>query len=302
MTKSSRVHDRSHFFKFTSFDTAIKIIESKSFCWSSPVCFNDPFDTQMGFTLNYDEKIFAKHLSESMLRVIYSDQPIEGKLSSKYHNFFKLFRENRDKLPKDKLASQLLTSAFISAEILTHLFDDYNKLINEHLLHSRVFCVTEQLKNVVMWSHYAEQHKGVVFKLSCNDEIDNSLLIAKKINYTNNFVAFPNSEEFACSVTGEKLLDIPRLVQEIAHTKHTDWQYEEEWRVHVPMLDDLVGTGKSFYPENPKIFEAIYLGCKIEEKKAKNIVEFARKELPNMKILQAVRSKSSYELTFESLN
>lgn len=302
MTNPARAHDKSHFFKFASIDSAIKIINSKSFIWSSPVKFNDPFDTQTGFTLDYDEVAFASMLSESILRIIYSDTPIDVDTSSLFAKLLVLTREIRHKLPREEVIKKTYFDALTSAKNLTNGVNELNIKISEHLLHSRVFCVSELVNNVVMWSHYADQHQGVAFQLGCVDALDNSLLIAKKVDYTDKFSAFPSAEEYARHLTGEKTIDMVSLIQKIAYAKHIDWAYEKEWRVHVSMLNEPAGTGRSLYAENSQIFEAMYLGCNIEKENAMTIIQIARKELSNMKIYQAIRSKKRYELEFEIIN
>lgn len=302
MSNPARAHDKSHFFKFASIDSAIKIINSKSFIWSSPIKFNDPFDTQTGFTLDYDEVVFARMLSDSILRIIYSEIPIEVDTTSLFTKLLVLTREIRHKLPKEEVVKQTYSDALKSAKNLTKGIDELNKRVSEHLLHSRVFCVSESVNNVVMWSHYSEHHQGVAFQLACVDELDNSLLGAKKIDYTDRFSVFPSAEQYANHLTGEKTIDMVSLIQKIAYTKHIDWAYEKEWRVYVSMLNEPAGTGKSLYVENPQIFKAMYLGCNIEQKNAAAIISIARKELPNMKIYQASRSKSRYELEFEIID
>lgn len=302
MSNPARTHDKSHFFKFTSIDSAIKIINSKSFIWSSPIKFNDPFDTQTGFTLDYDEVVFARMLSDSILRIIYSEIPIEVDTTSLFTKLLVLTREIRHKLPKEEVIEKTYSDALKSAKNLTNGIDELNKRISKHLLHSRVFCVSESVNNVVMWSHYSEQHQGVAFQLGCIDNLDNSLLSAKKIDYTDRFSVFPSAEQYAQHLTGEKTIDMVSLIQKIAYIKHIDWAYEKEWRVHVSMLNEPAGSGKSLYTENSQIFEAMYLGCNIEQKNAETIITIARKELPNMKIYQAIRSRSRYELEFEIVN
>jgi hypothetical protein len=69
----SRANDRSHFFKYASYETALKILRSKSFLWSSPIKFNDPFDSQIGFVLDSNQNEFAKAYAASIERVIFSD-------------------------------------------------------------------------------------------------------------------------------------------------------------------------------------------------------------------------------------
>jgi len=49
------VADRpAHFYKYTSAETAAKILESSTFRYSSPLLFNDPFDVQTGLHFDFD--------------------------------------------------------------------------------------------------------------------------------------------------------------------------------------------------------------------------------------------------------
>jgi Protein of unknown function (DUF2971) len=301
MTNPARLHDKSHFFKFASIDSAIKIINSKKFIWSSPVNFNDPFDTQTGFTLNYDEVTFAEMLSESILRVIYSDSPVKIDTSTLFAALLMCMREIKHQIPKEKVIEKTYSDALESAKNLPNTIAQLNAKILEHHLHSRVFCVSEFVDNVVMWSHYADKHQGVAFKLGCIDSIDNLLLRAQKVDYVNKFLTFPDAQQYACHLTGEKTIDMGKLFDKLVYIKHIDWGYENEWRVHVPMLDKPAGNGVDLYKENADIFEAMYLGCNMNKENAFNIIALARKELPNMKIFKAVRSNKSYELTFEHI-
>lgn len=106
-----------------------------------------------------------------------------------------------------------------------------------------------------MWSHYAEEHRGVVFKLRCIDEIDNTLLAARKVSYTDSFIAFPSAEHYAKHLTDERPIDLVPLCWNIAFTKHIDCAYEREWRVHIALLREPPGDGYATYPENARIFE-----------------------------------------------
>ena len=42
------------FYKYTSPDTALAVLRSKTFRYSSPLLFNDPFDFQSGLHLDFD--------------------------------------------------------------------------------------------------------------------------------------------------------------------------------------------------------------------------------------------------------
>ena len=299
MTKSSREHDKSHFFKFASFEVGRLVIEGKSFQWSSPLKFNDPFDTQTGFSLDINANQFAKMITDSAIRMIYSDNQYVNSEVSKFTKLLLLMRGSRHRFQREDLYEKMYVSSLEMAQILTSSLEDFNTQILQHLQDYRIFCISEEVDNVVMWSHYAEKHQGVAFQLGCIDELDNVLLAAKKINYADDFIAFPSAEDYANHLTGEKPIDMLKLVDKLAYIKHTDWKYEKEWRVRIPTMNKFSNSGDSLHVENPQIFEAMYLGCNMNNENVLNIIALAREKLPNMKIYRALRSKKSYELKFD---
>ena len=298
---SARAHAHSHFFKYASFGTAVRIIESKSFRWSAPTKFNDPFDHQAGFVLPYSPETFSQALISSIERIIFSDaEPIVTPTTLFSALTLKL-REIRHKLPRSEVLRDLGQSSSESSALLQDSIAKLNAAVQDQLCHSRVFCVSERFDNVVMWSHYAEQHKGVVFKLRCIDEIDNTLLAARKVQYTDAFLPFPDADAYARHLTGEDPIDFAPVIWNIAYTKHFDWGYEEEWRVHIPLLGELPGDGYSIYPENHRVFEAIYLGCQMKPEAAKNIIALVRRCLPETQVFVGSKSATSFALSFSRI-
>jgi hypothetical protein len=49
-----------------------------------------------------------------------------------------------------------------------------------------IYCLTEDPANLLMWSHYAEKHQGVVLKFKCIKQMDNIFLAAQKVQYKKN--------------------------------------------------------------------------------------------------------------------
>lgn len=298
---STRAHDRSHFFKYASFDTAMRVIESKNFRWSSPAKFNDPFDHQAGFVLNFRPDAFSQSLTSSIERVIFSNIEPSITPTTLFSALTLRLRQIRHKLSRSEILRDLHKSSEESAALLNDSIGKLNAAVQEQMLHSRVFCVSEKFDNIVMWSHYADQHKGVVFKLRCIDEIDNTLLAARKVQYTDGFLPFTDADSYARHLTGEQPLDFAPLIWNIAYTKHIDWSYESEWRVHIPLLHEPPGDGYSVYPENARIFEAIYLGCRMESENAKRLVDLVHRWLPETEIFVGSKSTTSFALSFSRL-
>lgn len=294
----TRAHNRSHFYKYTSAESALTIISSLSLRWSSPLKFNDPFDHQIGFSFKFDGETLGQALYEEMERIVF-----DGKVSFKQPTLFSLLAIRlhtiRDRLPKDAFKEDLTRATREIAENFENHVEMLHAAIQEQLTHSRVLCVAEENDNVVMWSHYADQHRGVVLELRCVDEIDNTLLVARKVSYSREFPKFPPLISYVRHLTGEELIDYADLSRQVAFTKHEDWSYEKEWRVHMPLLNEPPGDGYSLFKESPRVFGNIYLGCRMADEDVARIVAAAKKHIPHAKVLRGRRSRRSFSLEFE---
>ncbi len=58
--------------------------------------------------------------------------------------------------------------------------------------------------------------------------------------------------------------EIGKTIYKLAYLKHEDWAYENEWRVHRPHENN--DGDYNDWSENPKVFSAIYFGCRINDK------------------------------------
>jgi len=88
-----------------------------------------------------------------------------------------------------------------------------------------ILCFTRRWKNPLMWSHYAEKHRGVVLEF----EIDEEALI--KVRYTRKRISFDLSK--VALADGFSSDDAELL----ARTKSHHWSYEREYRVAVKLKE-----------------------------------------------------------------
>lgn len=293
---TTRLHDRQSFFKYTSLSTASTIIESKSFRWSAPTLFNDPFDHQLGFVIEEAPERFAAQLYDSTLRLIFGDVEPRPNPESAYFNMAMALRANRTRLPKDELMGRLRQGCMDVAYNLHSHLDQLNAALRDQLCRSRVFCVTEARDNVVMWSHYGDEHRGVVFELACLEDLGNRLLAARKVEYSDRFLTFPSAESYAKHLTGEVPFDLLPLIWQIAFTKHTGWSYEQEWRVHIPLYE---AEGHSILPEPGAVFRAAIIGYRMPDAQAADFAAQAKVHLPEMRLFRAKLNATSFQLGFD---
>jgi hypothetical protein len=296
----ARSHDRDYFYKLMSADTAKAVLKYSSLRWREPRQFNDPFDHQVSFVFPYTKQEFTEALFRAVERLVYGEEPkfVEETLLAK---MILMLRGIRDRAPRAEILATLASGLTESEKQIDQYRSNMNSLITVDLNKSRVLCVTEQNDNVVMWSHYADSHMGVCLRLQCIPEVDNTLLAARKVEYTTEFPLFPTLDEHVRYYTGEAPIDFAKLLYDIPFMKHQDWSYEREWRVHVPHPVDAAGNGYDDWKEDPRVFGAMYLGCRVKPADAVELVGMAKLKYPHMEIYQAKSSAEKFALEFEKV-
>lgn len=193
-----------------------------------------------------------------------------------------------------------------------------------------LFCASRIYDNILMWSHYADKHKGAVIGLNCkryegaqkiigyDDNIDISDIGSlseetgggyhkgifdlgkfysqeRYVQLLGNFTKeYPQhkigSKEFKDYQT-QKML--PLIFANIIRRKSKDWEYEQEMRF---ILADHQNQSEHF--KNPNDFgfkiSEIYLGCKMEERN-KNIIRSLCEKL-GIEFFETKESDSEYKI------
>lgn len=301
--KMPRTHNREHFFKYVTADTAEKILESGKLLWRAPHLFNDPFDHQVTYRFSFNGEEAARKLYEAQAKFIFGDdEPVIIQQKPLGLLSLLLRKQQLKGAAKEDALRSLRSGANETAGRLEKYQIDLNNTLIDLLSHSRVLCVSETNENVVMWSHYGEEHRGAVIKLHCIDAVDDNLLIARPVTYTETFPDFLSVDDWVAEHLGLKANDYQSLAFNLAYIKHKDWGYEREWRIHIPLLPrEPVGDGTSLYVKDPTVFGALYLGCRMPMATQQRLIEVARRRYPHMEIFRASQSKSSFTLEFERI-
>ena len=213
---------------------------------------------------------------------------------------FRRFRMKRAKAsgtyPPDALKTlrshyrNSLSAAKFEAPIANNLFKVYK---DKDLL---VSCLSEVHDSVLMWSHYAESHKGFVVEYHSGTPTigvtTNALPL--KVNYVDKRPKFTTIDIIKWRVQSEEQeLAAGNIVQEGLYlTKSSAWEKELEWRLVEPRRSR---TG--YYNYSNLVPMRIIVGARMSDDK----VNFIRSNLPNLDILRAVPDPVSYALGFEEI-
>ena len=95
------------------------------------------------------------------------------------------------------------------------------------VLKVKIACLTKCNTNFLMWSHYADGHKGVCVEYDLSKFIMEKKINISSVEYTHNYT-IDNHPEPSIDNENEKDL-IPFL--KLFTTKHKNWEYEDEVRL-----------------------------------------------------------------------
>lgn len=123
-------------------------------------------------------------------------------------------------------------------------------------------------KNRLMWSHYADSHKGFCIEYDFREVKGEGLLLP--VYYSNNRPLFPM--QIFSESRDESMAELYRQVIMGVLTKDKVWEYENEWRILIPAT---LGIESMEY-KMPKI-SCIYLGEAISMENREQILEIAAK-------------------------
>jgi len=231
---------------------------------SSAQHFNDPFDNSMPFL--YTEESFTLDLfTQKYLR----DHPLRGRRpnidllmdATERYNYIKSYPERHWKENK---------------EMINQMDNDFYGILS----------LTKKSDNLLMWSHYANFHKGYCIGWDANGLME---------FFGNNY------QQFGCKIGPVDYRDeYPKLVFQIdpdvgssiqrCFSKHTCWDYEQEYRVVLNKKADHIIT----YPK--ELISEIYLGCKMSMEHSEEIKRFLRQTNLTPKLYQMEMSYNRFGL------
>jgi len=129
-------------------------------------------------------------------------------------------------------------------KLLQRLRDDIQNMLRVEL---GILSLSEKNDNILMWSHYADYHKG--FCIEFKRSQTNPLRVSQPVQYVKEYPCFNYFDDLPGNIATKIIL-----------TKADSWSYEAEWRgiqkanSEVPYADDMI-TGIIFglnMPEDHK--------------------------------------------------
>ena len=270
-------------YKYLNQDGAIKTIKSNSVLLNTPLKFNDPFDCETNITEEENNKAFELFLNYQLFKGLYDffvKKDVKAArfktLANKYKEYLPLAGSKIKKTKKYVMQDYLMpcrpfigkylgkTLASLRIEFKQVIKDSFKKLKKRIV----VSCFGSKFDSVLMWSHYADKHKGACVEYEINDK-DFKQVDYKKEMPT--FRLFDTLEILFGHQFSNKQVDFESgeydFMSDALLTKSLDWEYEGEIRCVYsakkldPKIRKVVRNRKKKLLLKMPNFKAIYIGC-----------------------------------------
>ena len=238
-------------YKYASIDTAKLIVKKSSLKVSCPFDFNDPFECRANISTDATLDEIVK--------------------------FFNFCDRRSEFTPKQKQEKAIEALAYPKV---------FNETVRKSLegttQNTRMCCFSKKNDNILMWSHYANMHKGVCLKFDILQDVDFFYPLLPVL-YESDFLAY------------NYVLNPTLVVDKQIRMKAIDWEYEHELRI-------IKTNGNDYYNFKKEALTEIIFGCSAEVKEINEIKKIADEtKYPSISLKQAKQVEGKYELQIEEL-
>jgi hypothetical protein len=293
-------------YKYVDQDGVRKIIANGTLRFGRPADMNDPFDIYIEDLFNVSLEEIQQRSIAPLLELLEQDPDRFASFTSAEPEGAKRVAELVKSMSRPERAALVVAITSEKIEMEDGELADMRKRMEPQLesiiaefKNSGIFCATRNHDNLLMWAHYAQQHRGVVLGFRPDIERDSFLAILEPVQYTDARPTFYKPIDDMIENNGIFTpSNVAKLRHALFHSKSTHWSYEEELRVVIPR-EVPVGQSATFLRFYPHKLCEMYLGCRVDGTFRSEIMAAAKALNSSIAIFDARPDKASYALNFE---
>jgi hypothetical protein len=243
------------------------ILANSAIYCSNPANFNDPWDCKAEFNTE-----LLNDADENELHIRWAVD---------------LRRRTNPGVPEDEIArmeTKLRSDKTFAAGLISTMSTEVSKAIAQRY---RVYCLCPDVGNLLMWAHYADNHRGICLEFSLRNDV---MCGAQRCEYLDKF---PIIRVYSRSENDNLTILL---------AKANAWSYEKEYRLIAlersagQVSPGVMMTDAGFLRLPSDALTAVIVGCQGDYGKVKSV---AGLHAPGIKIKRAVRVTNRYELRIE---
>jgi hypothetical protein len=228
-----------------------RIFTKNEIYFTSPTQFNDPFDCRVQASFDATDEEWEEYLDVMM--------------KNRHPEF--------DYEVRSAFVRQLMNSGWLDdpgpkQKIVNDVQEAVNKI--------GVICLSEVRDDILMWSHYADCHRGFCLQFDIKSTFYPFGELLFKVEYSSSYPQI------------KVLRDYENQTRKVLLAKSDFWKYEKEWRIFNPDS----GPGILAYP--PDMLTGVIFGCEMPHESRQMIREWAKsREIP-LKFYQAIKKEAEF--------
>ena len=303
-------------YKYLPFESGKLIIENNMVLLNNPKNYNDPFDCTIKPSEEDEDKCFKMIINYYLFKE-FSKIILEKKVKIPFwllwvrwelKLFKKLMKKHPyyEKMPGFDGITQIVLKIYSeknpsfkkemeeNKKVFSNKIKDSVDGIKESLL---VSCFSTNKDSILMWSHYADKHKGLCIEF----EVDNDNF--KKVKYSKKrsqidlkaITAVVLGYDFIGETVGKENKALMNRLTKLLLTKSRDWEYEEEVRT-IHSIDDIdndniISDNEKYLLKMPQI-RKVFIGCKADRDEVNKL----KNEHHEIEFIYFIDSEKEYAL------
>ena len=212
-------------YKYVPLKTAQLILANETLRFSSPLAFNDPFDSQWNFLWQLATPKFNQAIIKRILRKDINPERFRDDVCRDW--VLENRRDHKTLSAKQKREHVERMKEELSQGIT---FPDQ---VSDMIRRLRVLSLAETPDSIQMWSYYASGHEGVVLAFD-TEALERAWEVpVEEVQYAKALPKIVDPKTFFDFFTyGEELptIDHQRVADALTLTKAHTWRHEKEWR------------------------------------------------------------------------
>lgn len=292
-----------YLYKYASYETGLKILNSGNFRWSSSELFDEPFNIRQDPKLDFDHASVSNAMLKTASAMIFTRDMPEGNNDHPLYKAIKRWR-SEDRFHDEEEAFVALSELLApTPESLKSKINSMEKEWGMLVEHARLLCFSDTFKDLQCWRLYAANHSGVALRFNC--EQNGTLARAQQVNYSPNRNRLSSLKEQVNDLVGmQRALPSTEYASKLFIKPKTD-ATEREWRCLRVVEEEDLDCGEDIEdwyldePFKPDELTAAYLGFAMSEERQTEICEVIKAAYPRAVIYIASPTTDTYEIEFQ---
>jgi hypothetical protein len=296
-------------FKYLDPGGAIKTLDTRTVRFISPLLFNDPFDINLEEAFGADYEKYHEGLKSAFCEMLCEPMDYlairagsDGQKIRMMHQAMQRAGPSEREAFRQKIMAMPIEELYPrkrSKEMARQAVDQ----LRVGLARFGVFCAAQRGDDLLMWAHYAQKHEGAVIEFR---PMNDSMFVAGKcVEYSAMRPAMYRTPRDLLRRSFQMNLEesARELLFELLFTKSSEWSYEDEYRIAIPLADKLgnerMWTTLAF---DATELATVFLGCRMSGTDRSRVTQVARRLNPEVRVMQTRTHKYEYALEFEAID